>query len=59
MERYNTSNLTVPVASVTAAPGRNVLAVDQSGLWSANDVGDVWRASTTKVDAGSQVFYPG
>jgi hypothetical protein len=59
VERYNTSNLTVPVASVTAAPGRNVLAVDQSGLWSANDVGDVWRASTTKVDAGTRVFYPG
>ncbi|MFD0205232.1 MULTISPECIES: LpqB family beta-propeller domain-containing protein [Saccharothrix] len=59
VERYNTSNLTVPVASVTAAPGRNVLAVDQSGLWSANDVGDVWRASTTKVDPGTQAFYPG
>ena len=59
VERYNTSNLTVPVASVTAAPGRNVLAVDQSGLWSANDVGDVWRASTTKVEAGTQAFYPG
>ncbi|MEV8437253.1 LpqB family beta-propeller domain-containing protein [Actinosynnema sp. NPDC051121] len=59
VERYNTSNLTAPVASVTAAPGRNVLAVDQSGLWSANDVGDVWRASTTKVDAGTRAFYPG
>ncbi|MEU4742759.1 LpqB family beta-propeller domain-containing protein [Actinosynnema sp. NPDC023658] len=59
VERYNTSNLTVPVSSVTAAPGRNVLAVDQSGLWSANDVGDVWRASTTKVDRGTQAFYPG
>ncbi|TQM82817.1 lipoprotein LpqB-like beta-propeller protein [Saccharothrix saharensis] len=59
VERYNTSNLTVPVTSVTAAPGRNVLAVDQSGLWSANDVGDVWRASTTKVEKGTQAFYPG
>ncbi|MFD1151619.1 LpqB family beta-propeller domain-containing protein [Saccharothrix hoggarensis] len=59
IERYNTSNLTVPVNSVTAAPGRNVLAVDQSGLWSASDVGDVWRASPTKVEAGTQAFYPG
>ncbi|WP_158850041.1 LpqB family beta-propeller domain-containing protein [Saccharothrix deserti] len=59
MERYNTSNLTVPVNSVTAAPGRTVLAVDQSGLWSASDVGDVWRASTTKVEPGTQAFYPG
>ncbi|MBW4716253.1 LpqB family beta-propeller domain-containing protein [Saccharothrix obliqua] len=59
IDRYNTSNLTVPVASVAAAPGRNVVAVDQSGLWSAGDVGDVWRASGVKVDAGAQAFYPG
>ncbi|MEV0678227.1 LpqB family beta-propeller domain-containing protein [Actinosynnema sp. NPDC050436] len=60
IERYNTSNLTVPVSSVAAAPGRNVVAVDQSGVWSAGDVGDVWRASTTiKVEAGAQAFYPG
>ncbi|MBB5955175.1 hypothetical protein FHS29_001745 [Saccharothrix tamanrassetensis] len=59
IERYNTSNLTVPVSSVTAAPGRNVVAVDQSGLWSAADVGDVWRASAVKVDSGAQAFYPG
>lgn len=59
IERYSTSNLTVPVNSVTAAPGRNVLAVDQSGLWSASDVGDVWRASATKVQPGTQAFYPG
>ncbi|MFC6090176.1 LpqB family beta-propeller domain-containing protein [Saccharothrix lopnurensis] len=59
IERYNTSNLTAPVTSVTAAPGRNVLAVDQSGLWSAGDVADVWRASPTEVDRATQVFYPG
>ncbi|RKT57463.1 LpqB family beta-propeller domain-containing protein [Saccharothrix australiensis] len=59
IERYNTSNLTVPVNSVSAAPGRNVVAVDQSGLWSAADVGDVWRASAVKVDSTAQAFYPG
>ncbi|MGM1063618.1 LpqB family beta-propeller domain-containing protein [Saccharothrix sp. Mg75] len=59
IERYNTSNLTVPVRSVTAAPGRNVLAVDQSGLWSAGDVGDVWHASATAVAPGTLAFYPG
>ncbi|MEJ2855979.1 MULTISPECIES: LpqB family beta-propeller domain-containing protein [unclassified Saccharothrix] len=59
VERYNASNLTVPVRSVTAAPGRNVVAVDESGLWSAGDVGDVWRASTLKVESGAKAFYPG
>ncbi|QFZ23193.1 LpqB family beta-propeller domain-containing protein [Saccharothrix syringae] len=59
IERYNTSNLTAPVTSVTAAPGRNVLAVDGSGLWTAGDVSDVWRSSTTAVGPGAQVFYPG
>ena len=30
-----------------------------AGLAYDVDVGDVWRASTTKVDAGTQAFYPG
>ncbi|GGP69868.1 LpqB family beta-propeller domain-containing protein [Saccharothrix coeruleofusca] len=59
LERYNTSNLTVPVGSVSAAPGRNVVAVDRSGLWSAGDLGDVWRASPVQVSSEAQVFYPG
>ncbi|WNV90586.1 LpqB family beta-propeller domain-containing protein [Umezawaea sp. Da 62-37] len=59
VERYNTSNLTAPVTSVAAAPGRPVMAVDHTGLWSASEVGDVWRGSQVKPDPDAFVFYPG
>ncbi|ATE57191.1 MULTISPECIES: LpqB family beta-propeller domain-containing protein [Actinosynnema] len=59
IDRYNTSNLTVPVSSVSAAPGRNVLAVDRSGLWSTADVGDVWRQPGPLLPSTAKVFYPG
>lgn len=59
IERYNTSNLTVPVTSIAAAPGRPVLALDHTGLWSASEVGDVWRGGQAKPNPGDSVFYPG
>lgn len=59
LERYNTSNLTAPVNSVAAVPGRPVIAADRTGLWTATDVGDVWRASAVKPEPGAFVFYPG
>jgi lipoprotein LpqB-like beta-propeller protein/sporulation and spore germination protein len=59
IERYNTSNLTVPVTSVAAAPGRPVLALDHTGLWSASEIGDVWRGNQAKPNPGDSVFYPG
>jgi hypothetical protein len=59
LERYNTSNLTAPVTSVAAAPGRPVLAVDRTGMWSATEVGDVWRGNPVKPEPGAFVFYPG
>jgi hypothetical protein len=59
MDRYSTSNLTAPVNSVAAAPGRPVMAADRTGLWIATDVGDVWRASQVKPEPGAFVFYPG
>jgi hypothetical protein len=59
LDRYSQSNLTVPVGSVAAAPARQVQVIDPSGLWSASDITDVWRASGIRVSAGALVFYPG
>ena len=53
------SNLTVPVTSIAAAPGRPVLALDHTGLWSASETGDVWRGGQAKPNPGDSVFYPG
>lgn len=58
-ERYNLSNLTVPVTSVTATLSRPVIAVDHSGLWMASDITDVWRSHQAKPGPGAVVFYPG
>ncbi|GLZ35738.1 lipoprotein [Lentzea sp. NBRC 105346] len=58
-ERYNQSNLTVPVTSVTAAVSRAVIAVDHSGLWTASDITDVWRSTGVRPEGDVVVFYPG
>jgi hypothetical protein len=59
LDRYSQSNLTVPVGSVAAAPARQVQVIDPTGLWSASDITDVWKASGIRVSAGALVFYPG
>jgi len=59
VDRYSQSNLTVPVGSIAAAPARQVQVIDPSGLWSATDITDVWKASGIRVSAGAVVFYPG
>lgn len=59
LDRYSQSNLTVPVSSVAAASARQVQVIDPSGLWSASDITDVWKASPIRVSPGALVFYPG
>lgn len=59
LDRYSQSNLTVPVSSVAAAAARQVQVIDPSGLWSASDITDVWKASSIRVSPGALVFYPG
>jgi hypothetical protein len=59
MERYGTSNLTLPVVSVAAEQNRPVVVSDQSGLWTASDVGEVWRGVALTPEPRSIVFYPG
>ncbi len=59
VDRYSQSNLTVPVGSIAAAPARQVQVIDPSGLWSATDITDVWKASGIRVSPGAVVFYPG
>lgn len=60
-----TTNLTPPVTSVAAAPGRPLVAVDQSGAWTlpgtgadVGSPGEVWR-SLPAAGAGSVPAYPG
>jgi hypothetical protein len=58
MDAFNSSNLTPKVHGVTAAPGRQIVVADASGLWTASALGEVWRPQAhTMKDADP--FYPG
>ncbi|RZQ63614.1 LpqB family beta-propeller domain-containing protein [Amycolatopsis suaedae] len=60
LDPFNSSNLTPPVHAVTAMPSRAVIVADSGGLWTASEVGEVWRPhepTTTGDDA--RPFYPG
>ncbi|PXY21440.1 LpqB family beta-propeller domain-containing protein [Prauserella muralis] len=58
LDGYSSANLTPPMQAITAAPGRPIVAADSTGLWTANDVGDVWRPHSHTL-AGAEPFYPG
>ncbi|MFC4000440.1 LpqB family beta-propeller domain-containing protein [Prauserella oleivorans] len=58
LDQFNSSNLTPPMRGITAAPGRPIVVADTTGLWTAGDVGDVWRPHNhSRPDA--MPFYPG
>lgn len=58
LDQYNTSNLTPPMRSITAAPGRPIVVADRTGLWTAGEIGAVWVPHNQSV-RGAQPFYPG
>nr|WP_106178226.1 LpqB family beta-propeller domain-containing protein [Prauserella shujinwangii] len=58
MDPFNSSNLTPPMRGITAAPGRPIVVADAGGLWTASDVGDVWRPHAQSM-ADALPFYPG
>ncbi|NIJ10758.1 hypothetical protein FHU38_001102 [Saccharomonospora amisosensis] len=58
LDQFNSSNLTPPMRAITAAPGRPIVVADASGLWTANDVGAVWRPHPQTLPA-AEPFYPG
>lgn len=58
MDAYNRSNLSPPIKNVTAAPSRAVVLADSLGLWTASEVGEVWRPLPHGV-SDADPFYPG
>lgn len=59
LDAFNSSNLTPPVYAITAAPGRPIVVADTGGLWTASDVGQVWRPHPHGVGSHLAPFYPG
>ena len=54
---YSTSNLGTPVSAVSAAPDRDVVVTDRSGMWAASGAAQVWRL--LHQVPGARPFYPG
>ncbi|GLZ38473.1 LpqB family beta-propeller domain-containing protein [Actinokineospora sp. NBRC 105648] len=57
--RYNTTNLTLPVRAITAAPSRSAIVTDGSGVWFTQEAGKVWQLHQYVQAAGALPFYPG
>jgi hypothetical protein len=58
-ENFSTNNLTAPLSSITAAPGRSVIVVDANNTWQAPDKNDFWRPVSTDLGKNVVPFYPG
>jgi Lipoprotein LpqB beta-propeller domain/Sporulation and spore germination len=58
--RYLTStNLTGPLTDIVAAPGREVLVADATGLWAYSDTQQAWEPLLGGVGPSSSPLYPG
>jgi lipoprotein LpqB-like beta-propeller protein/sporulation and spore germination protein len=55
----SSTNLTGPLTDVVAAPGREVLVADATGLWAYSDTQEVWEPRLGGVGPGSAPLYPG
>lgn len=53
------TNLTGPLTDVVAAPAREVLVADATGLWAYSDTQEVWEPLLGGVGPGSVPLYPG
>jgi hypothetical protein len=53
------TNLTGPLTEVVAAPGREVLVADATGLWAYSDTQEVWEPLLGGIGPGSAPLYPG
>nr|WP_225954105.1 LpqB family beta-propeller domain-containing protein [Kibdelosporangium phytohabitans] len=58
-QRYSLANLTAPLASVTAAPSRQIVVTDAVGMWTASEVGQVWLPHPQTQGPNARPFYPG
>ncbi|WP_158892492.1 LpqB family beta-propeller domain-containing protein [Amycolatopsis anabasis] len=59
MDAFNSSNLTPPMRAITAAPGRQIVVADSGGMWTASDIGEVWRPHPRSIGDKQYPFYPG
>lgn len=59
LRQLPSTNLTGPLADIVAAPGRDVLVADATGLWAYLDTQEVWEPLLGGVGPGAVPLYPG
>ncbi len=57
--QVSSTNLTGPVTSITAAPGREIVVADATGLWAYSDTQEVWEPLLGGIGPGAVPLYPG
>jgi Lipoprotein LpqB beta-propeller domain/Sporulation and spore germination len=57
--QLSSTNLTGPLTDIVAAPGREVLVADATGLWAYSDTQEVWEPLLGGVGPGLVPLYPG
>jgi hypothetical protein len=58
IDPYSRANLGTP-KFVAAAPDREVVVTDHSGMWTVPDAAQVWRLTPVHQFADARAFYPG
>ncbi|HEU0086183.1 MAG TPA: LpqB family beta-propeller domain-containing protein [Pseudonocardiaceae bacterium] len=53
------TNLTGPLTDIIAAPGREVVVADATGLWAYSDTQEVWEPLLGGIGPGAVPLYPG
>lgn len=53
------TNLTGPLTGVIAAPGRDIVVADATGLWAYSDTQEVWEPLLGGIGPGAVPTYPG
>ncbi|MDQ3764434.1 MAG: LpqB family beta-propeller domain-containing protein [Actinomycetota bacterium] len=57
--QVSNTNLTGPLTDIAAAPGREVLVADATGLWAYSDTQEVWEPLLGGIGPGAVPLYPG
>lgn len=55
----SSTNLTAPLTSVAAAPGRETVVADANGLWAYSESQEVWEPLLGGIGPGTAPIYPG
>lgn len=59
LQQLSSTNLTGPLTDIAAAPGREVVVADATGLWAYSDTQEVWNPLLGGIGPGSVPLYAG